>query len=182
MKTIARSSIILIAALLTLLIISPTKSNAWSCFESTEPKQLLERNDSVFIGKVIDISYENVGSINKKSRATFEIESSWKGNNANQVTVVTSVGSQFQQGDEYLVYAYQTTENNYLYKYEAGELATDSLCNGTKEISLAAYDIEQLDKAGQSNKTILFILFPILLLSLAIVMSLLIVKRRRKRN
>jgi len=128
-------------------MIPPNKSFSWSCSESLEPKELFKRYDSIFIGKVIQLSNENVGNLNPKSRVTFEVESSLKGNNRDNLTIVTTAGSEFIEGEDYLVYAYKTTMKNYLYKYEEGELAADTMCGGTKELSIANYDLKQIDEA-----------------------------------
>ncbi|NOU90501.1 hypothetical protein GC102_32885 [Paenibacillus sp. LMG 31460] len=141
-----------ILILYIILIISPNKSFALSCSESNEPRELFKRHDSVFIGKVKESTYEEVGTLNPKSRVTFEVNSGLKGDNSENVTIVTTAGSEFLNGKEYLVYAYKTTKKNYLYKYEQGELATDTWCGGTKEFSLASYDLEEIAELKKRMK------------------------------
>lgn len=129
---------------LSLFFIFPYKSFAWSCANSLDVKDLFKRHDSVFIGKVLETSNENIGTLNPKSRVTLEVKSLLKGNHKETVTVVTTAGSVFLKDKDYLVYAYKTTEDNYLYKYEEGEFATEKSCGGTKELSLANHDLEQI--------------------------------------
>jgi hypothetical protein len=170
-------AIISISILAIFLMIPMNKSFSWSCAQSLEPKELFKRYDSIFIGKVIQLSNENVGNLNPKSRVTFEVKSSLKGNDRDNLTIVTTAGSVFIEGKDYLVYAYKTTMKNYLYKYEEGELATDTMCGGTKELSLANYDLKQIDEAKDSNVIIdLIIAF---FVSFVIITLLLIIKRRR---
>ncbi|AIQ37627.1 hypothetical protein R50345_25150 [Paenibacillus sp. FSL R5-0345] len=162
----------------TLLIISPNKSYAWSCANSSEPKELFKRHDSVFIGKAIKTSFENVGHLNPKSRVTFEVTSTLKGNSYDIVTVVTAVGGEFPEGKEYLVYAYKTTKDNYLYKFEEGELAIDTVCGGTKELSVAKNDLLQIDELKTSNKVFVYLI--IAMISLLVIVSLIIILKRNR--
>jgi len=164
MNIIFRLGTLLMFMLSVVLILTPNTSLAWSCSESLEPNQLLKRHDSVFIGKAIALSYENVGALNPKSRVTFEVESSLKGNSEDKTTVVTTIGSEFLEGTKYLVYAYKTTKDNYLYKYAEGELATDTMCGGTKELSLAAYDLEQIAEGKSSNMMVHFVIISMIVL------------------
>lgn len=160
------------------LIISPNKSYSWSCGHSLEPKELFNRHDSVFIGKVIETSIEYVDKYRPKRRVTFEVKSSIKGSIKDKITVVTIAGSEFPNGKEYLVYAYKTTEENYLYKYEEGELATDGFCSGTKEMSVAKDDLQQIAKLKKTNKTLNIIISSLVAL-LVIIQLINILKRRR---
>lgn len=90
-------AIILIAVITLFLTISPNKSFAWICGDSQKPKDLFNKNDYIFTGKVIELSYEKVGGMNPKSRVTFEVKSTLKGNNSEQQTVVVTAGSKFTE-------------------------------------------------------------------------------------
>lgn len=158
------------------LINSPNKSFALVCSESDEPSELFKRHDSVYIGKVKESTYEDVGTLNPKSRVTFEVKSALKGDNRENVTIVTTAGSEFLNGKEYLVYAYKTTKKNYLYKYEQGELATDTWCGGTKELSLASYDLEEIAELKKMKEILNFIK----VVSFVIITLLMILKRNPK--
>ncbi|MFD0619881.1 hypothetical protein ACFQZR_20630 [Paenibacillus sp. GCM10027629] len=162
----------------TFIVFSPNESYAWSCGNSLEPKELYKRHDSVFIGKVMETLFENVGQLTPKSRVTFEVKSTIKGSSHDVVTVVTAVGSELLEGKEYLVYAYKTTKENYLYKYEEGELATDTVCGGTKELSNAKNDLQQIDELKESNKTINYFIITMTFL-LVIILFIIIFKRSR---
>ncbi|WP_336776479.1 hypothetical protein [Paenibacillus sp. MMO-58] len=126
----------------------------------------------------METSFENVGHLNPKSRVTFEVKSTIKGSSHDVVTVVTTVGSEFHEGKEYLVYAYKTTKKNYLYKYEVGELATDTVCGGTKELSNAKNDLQQIDELKKSYKIINYFIVALTSL-LVIVLFIFILKRSR---
>lgn len=160
------------------VFISPLKSFAWSCGNSLEPKDLFKRHDSVFIGKVVGSSYEHVGSLNPKSRVTLEVKSLLKGNRKETATVVTTAGSVFLEGKEYLVYAYKTTKENYLYQYEEGEFATDTMCGGTKELSIADYDLEQIADM-KSFSAVLKVIITISSVGLVIIMLFMILMKRK---
>lgn len=145
------------------------------CSKSDEPRELFKRHDSVYIGKVKETTYENVGSLNPKSRVTFEVRSALKGDNRENVTIVTTAGSEFLNGKEYLVYAYKTTKKNYLYMYEQGELATDTWCGGTKELALASYDLEEIAELKKKNEILKYIK----VVSFVIITLLVILKRNQ---
>lgn len=124
----------------------PEKGYAWSCANSLEPERLYEQHDAVFAGKVVklDGGPSETGSV--KHKATFEINQTWKksGISDSRTEVVYSAGSEFEIGKEYLVYAYKTTEDQYLYSYAEGELATDTLCGGIKPLDQAGDDLNFL--------------------------------------
>lgn len=165
--------------IIILLSIQPQHSFAFSCANSTEPKELYKNNDTVFIGKAIESSYENVGSIKLKSRVTFSVSSTLKGDKLQHITIVTAAGTEFIEDTDYLVYAYKTTENKYLYKYEPNELATDTLCGATKLISDANYDLEQINEL-QYNRTTTYIWLVSTVLIIVAVLSLYLIKRRKE--
>jgi hypothetical protein len=95
-----------------------------------------------------------------------------------KVTIVTTVGSEFLEGKEYLLYAYKTTRTNYLYKYEEGEIATDTWCGGTKDLSLASYDLEEIAKLKKTNT--IFNFFTISLVVLFVIITLLMILKRNR--
>ncbi len=161
------------------LISSPYKSFAWTCVNSIGPKELVKRHDSVFIGKVIETSYEHIDGINPKSRVKFDVESTIKGSIQDKITVVTTAGSDFIEGDEYLVYAYKTTEENYLYQYEEGEFATDAGCGGTKALADASEDLKQISEMHASTNHINTVMISGVVL--LVIPTLIIISRRRKR-
>lgn len=135
---------------------------------------------SVFVGKVIGISSEKMVGKLDKVKVSFAVSSSWKGTSEEEnVSVVVSAGSQFTEGEEYLVYAYETTADNYLYKYEEGELATDTLCNGSKLLSLASEDMEQLNEQDASIDRVYYIVVPLVLLFLMAALYALLKQRNR---
>jgi hypothetical protein len=178
MKLIKNFGTVLMLILFLFLIISPNKTFAFSCAGSLEPKDLFKKHNSVFVGKVTGLSSEDVGSLNPKTRVTFEVQSALKGAVSEKVTIVTTVGSVFLEGKEYLVYVYKTTKTNYLYKYEEGELATDTWCGGTKDLSLASYDLGEIAKLKKSNT--IFNFFTISLIVLFVIITLLMILKRNR--
>jgi hypothetical protein len=111
------------------------------------------------------------------------VESTLKGASSDKVTVVTTAGSDFTEGTDYLVYAYQTTKSNsnYLYKYEPGEIATDTWCGGTKPLSLASYDLEDIAEYKKMNKIVNFIIIPLVVAAVMVTVFFLL-KRFHKGN
>jgi hypothetical protein len=161
--------------MIVFLVFSTNASFATSCVYF-EPNQLLKRSDLVFVGTFTETSSKNVGTLNPKSWATFEVQSLFKGEVNNKISIVTAVGSEFVKGTDYLVYAYKTTKENYLYQYEEGEYATDTVCGGTKELSLANEDLKQLSEGKQVGT------FLIAFISLVMITSICILIRRRFDN
>lgn len=134
-----------------LVILYPTESYAWSCMNSLNPKDQYKQNDAVFSGTATEITSQDTDNIVAKNKVTFQVHDDWKNNGliGNSVTVVYSAGSEFVLNKDYLVYAYMTTEDNYLYSYVEGELATDMMCGGTKELILAGDDLMYI---GSKNR------------------------------
>ncbi|MGO4692669.1 hypothetical protein AB4Z50_00185 [Paenibacillus sp. 2TAB26] len=174
-----RSLLFLIVFVSLSLTIAPSKSFAWSCAESDAPKQLFKKHDFVYIAKAMETSYEESAGMNPKSRTTFEVKSTLKGTSSDKATIVTTAGSEFTEGTDYLVYAYQTTKKNYLYKYEPGEIATDTWCGGTKPLSLASYDLEAIDEYKKMTNMVYFIIIPIVAAAVIVTVFLLL-KRKGK--
>jgi|GEM_PF-6106547 len=176
--TLSRIGPLMLIALIILITTPPEQSFAYSCANNTEPKHLYKDNDSVFIGKVLENSYEDVGSINKKSRVTFDVSSTLKGDELHKIKVVTSADTDLTEGVEYVIYAYKTTKNNYLYKFVPGELATGTICGGTKLLSEASYDLEQI-KELQKHENSIYILLICAVIVTAAVITIYIRKRRK---
>lgn len=91
----------------SLAIVGSPKAFACSCV-TPSPSKAFEQSAAVFAGTVASIQQDNYGKI-----VHFNAERAWKGISDNTVTVTTagmgvSCGYDFEQGKEYLVYAYDT--------------------------------------------------------------------------
>ena len=103
-------------------------------------EQNMERSDVIFSGEVITIDPTRVfdrgfGWIGSDG-VTFNVIEAWKGADTATVTLASpshSEGYQFQQGQQYLVYAY----------YDGATLITDG-CTGTKPLADAQGDLQIL--------------------------------------
>lgn len=121
-------------------------SFACSCIQPPAPRDALASSDAVFAGRVVGIFDGNLNPIRSSAdpiRATFQINTVWKGA-ASPTLVVTSArngascGFHFEQGREYLIYAYA----------QNGELHTD-ICTRSAELNNAQADLAALG-AGQT--------------------------------
>jgi hypothetical protein len=129
------------------LMLVPATSHACSCVESPAPKVELQNKTAVFSGKVLSIK-EPSKLLNWSSadpvKVTFEVYQVWKGGLGKKVSVQTamdgaSCGFEFEQNQEYLVYA-----NGDISNLEA------SLCSRTQSILTSGNDIQALGTAIKS--------------------------------
>lgn len=133
-------------ALLTVLAL-PQTCLACSCAVMEAPTTALTRAPAVFRGRAIGISSEqdwSRGSLSHYQRVTFRVDESWKGPTTHEVVVFTSLGDSvcgypFVQGEDYLVYAFNTSSPSGL---PAG-LGT-GICNRTRPLNSAADDLHAL--------------------------------------
>lgn len=106
---------------------------ACECIEPKPPNEALIESGAVFSGKVTEIRSDNSSKV-----VTFDVDRVWKGISNETVTAVTGLGDAdcgfpFQQGVEYLVYAYSNEE-----PFDA------SGCSRTKPLSNAQEDLNVL--------------------------------------
>lgn len=79
-----------------LLTVRPSVTYACSCVMPAEPLEALEKSTAVFVGKVVDMKEPSQGNIISSAdpvKVTFEVDSSWKGVEGNQVTLTTALSS-----------------------------------------------------------------------------------------
>ncbi|ULL18097.1 hypothetical protein DVH26_28720 [Paenibacillus sp. H1-7] len=132
-----------------LLIASPGLCRGCSCAYEKDPLKALDMAGVVFAGQVLDIR-QNVHEDRKKGEiydhryvVRFQVQQSWKGTDQTEFVVMTSAGGDtacgfdFQLGESYLVYAYQTNNAN------AVEWHT-STCSRTKLLAAASDDLAKL--------------------------------------
>jgi hypothetical protein len=140
--------ILLIAT--SLFVLGANSASACSCLPAT-PQEYFKRSSAVFSGKVIDVVEQSSGRAGPSRflegrKVIFQVSRVWKGKNERQLVVMTSdssasCGYEFQEGQEYLVYA----------SNEEARLQT-GLCNGTKLFSDARADLAILGQ-GETPAT-----------------------------
>jgi len=91
----------------------PSVASACSCAELPTAAEELERSKAVFSGKVLDIKDKRSadGYVTKSVR--FKVTNTWKGVAQSQIIITTGQGGgdcgfNFTEGQEYLVYAYES--------------------------------------------------------------------------
>lgn len=123
--------------LINFLMISPNSAQACSCMMPAPPVESMDQSAAVFSGKVVALEKADM-SIN----VNFEVAQVWKGGIDKEVILTTALdsaacGYAFEEGKDYLVYAYE----------HEGALET-GLCSRTALLADAQEDVEALG-AGQ---------------------------------
>lgn len=123
---------------------------ACSCVEPGSPSEELEKFSAVFAGRVVSVqhSYDPDGrSVTRDDRSTigFEVSAVWKGTVYEEMNITTpptggSCGFTFEEGEEYIVYAYDSP-------YVEGGYTT-GICSRTTLLEQAQEDIDAL---GEGN-------------------------------
>lgn len=165
----------------------PSITRACSCAELPSVGEEFERSKSVFSGKVVDIREKRSlnGYISKS--VLFEVANTWKGARQSQIIIITGQGGgdcrfDFKEGEEYLVYANEST------MYGAKSLVS-IICDRTNELSSSQEDlailgegqppIEEVDLTGKYEGNQLYIWFAVVI---AIGIILIFILKRRKRS
>ena len=165
----------------------PSITSACSCAELPSVEEEFEQSQAVFSGKVVDVREKRSikGYITKS--VLFEVTNTWKGVKQSQIIITTGQGGgdcgfDFKEGQEYLVYANEST------MYGAKVLVS-TLCNRTNEWSVLQEDlkilgegqppIEDVDLTGKQEGNQLYIWVAIVI---AIGILLISIFRRRKQN
>ena len=180
---------ILVFTFISILFISsfPSNTSACSCAELPSVEEEFEQSQAVFSGKVVDVREKRSikGYITKS--VLFEVTNTWKGVKQSQIIITTGQGGgdcgfDFKEGQEYLVYANEST------MYGAKVLVS-TLCNRTNEWSVLQEDlkilgegqppIEDVDLTGKHEGNQLYIWVAIVI---AIGILLISIFRRRKQN
>ena len=128
----------------------PEQVHACSCLQPGTPSEELGKSSAVFAGKVVSIqhSYDpNAASVFPEDRTTigFEVSTVWKGAVQEDMHITTpptggSCGFTFIEGEEYIVYAYDSA-------YADGGY-TVNICSRTALLDQAQADIDAL---GEGN-------------------------------
>ena len=108
-----------------------------SCLEPPPPEEAYEEADAVFSGQVTNIVVDESGYYHE---VTFQIIDVWKGEDSEEITVLTETysdacGYNFQINNEYLVYAYTYASGNYT-----------NICTRTNLLEYASEDLDYLNQ------------------------------------
>lgn len=127
--------------------IVPTTSYACSCAQPPSVEEELERSKAVFSGKVLEVKEQKGFTGYIKKRVLIEVAETWKGVSESQVIITTGSGGgdcgyEFQVGQEYLVYATEST------MYGEAELVT-IICDRTTEMGAAQEDLAVLGEGKE---------------------------------
>ena len=152
-SSVAPASLVSLALLVGVLwfLGNPETVHACKCAQPRTPAEELEKFSAVFAGIVVSIrhSYDpDAGSVSPEDRTTvgFEVSTVWKGTVHEDMYITTpptggSCGFTFIQGEEYIVYAYDSA-------YADGGY-TVGICSRTALLGQAQADIDAL---GEGNR------------------------------
>jgi len=180
---------ILAVAIISIFLIGtfPSIASACSCAELPSVEEELDRSQAVFSGKVIDVREKKSlkGYITKS--VLFEVTNTWKGVTQSQIIITTGQGGgdcgfDFKEGQEYLVYANEST------MYGEKSLVT-IVCDRTNELGSSHEDlailgeghppIEEVDLPNKQEENKVYIWVAVVI---AIGIVLIFVFKRRKRS
>jgi len=127
---------------MSLLLLLPDCASACSCM-GVPIQRYISSSDAVFSGKVVEI--DRPSTIEDPETVTFRVIESWKGPGGDKLEVKTPVsgascGYHFEEGQDYLVYA-----------YGKGEPFETDICSGTTHLSKADEDLALLG-SGEKPK------------------------------
>lgn len=116
-------------------------AHACSCMMPPSPQEARDSAKDVFAGEVLDITSIGTGG---NLTVRFAVSETWKGAEGPEIELQTAgnsaaCGFAFQEGEEYLVYTYETSGT--------GPDTATGICQRTTELSNAG---EDLDALGQS--------------------------------
>ena len=147
-----RKSWLLLSLALTILSIGPTEGIACSCRQKSSVCNAFGDVKAVFIGKVVEgRGVERLSDTLNAGRDltfTFKVSRGFIGAKADQTVQIHTgfgfgdCGFPFEKGEEYLVYAYESGDNNGL---------STGVCTRTTHISRAGEDIAGLDALFKSK-------------------------------
>lgn len=149
-------TVFLILFLLTsssLLMLKPRVTFACSCVKEQPVQKEFSQSKAVFSGTVIDIKTTKFLNPNYK-KVLFEVSNTWKGISNSQVIIKTGQGDgdcgiSFIKGQDYLVYARASKMYG-----ENSQSLTTTICDSTKEFSLAQKDLTILGEGNKPTKNV----------------------------
>lgn len=165
----------------------PSNASACSCAELPSIEEEFERSKAVFSGKVVDIREKRSLNGYTSKSVLFEVMNTWKGVKQSQIIITTGQGGgdcgfDFKEGEEYLVYANEST------MYGAKSLVS-IICDRTNELSSSQEDleilgegqppIEEVDLTGQHAGNRIYIWVPVII---AIGVTMIFILKRRTKS
>lgn len=179
---------ILVCTFMGILFISsfPSITSACKCAELPSVWEEFERSKAVFSGKVVDIREKRSLNGYTSKSVLFAVINTWKGVKQSQIIITTGQGGgdcgyDFKEGEEYLVYANEST------MFGAKSLVS-SICDRTNEFSSSQEDlailgegkppIDKVDLTGKHEGNQLYIWVAVIV-AIAVVL-IFILKRRKK--
>ena len=145
---VASASLVSLALLVGVLwfLGNPERVYACKCAQPGTPSEELEKFSAVFAGRVVSVrhSYDpDAASVSPEDRSTvdFEVSAVWKGTVHEDLYITTpptggSCGFTFIEGEEYIVYAYDSAHADGGY--------TVGICSRTALLDQAQADIDAL--------------------------------------
>lgn len=121
-------------------IFIPSSAYACSCAQPLSVEEELSRSTEVFAGRVLKVKEQRSMDGSMTKAALFEVIEIWKGGSESQIIIHTGSGGgdcgvHFEEGEEYLVYAYPST------MYGDKETLITIICDRTKELVQAQEDL-----------------------------------------
>jgi len=146
MEMIYVKNAMILLVFIFIIVSYPSLTSACSCAELPSVEQEFERSQAVFSGKVIEIKEKRSLKGYTTNSVLFEVTNTWKGVEQSQLVLTTGQGDgdcgyHFIKGQEYMVYAYESS------MYGATSLAS-GICDRTNLLSSSQEDLEILG-AGQ---------------------------------
>lgn len=148
MKKVLPSLVIILISFISISFF-PLSTSACSCAELPSVEEEFARSQAVFSGKVLEVKEKRSlqGYITKK--VIFEVTNTWKGVEKTQMMITTGSGGgdcgiDFKEGQEYLVYAYEST----MY---GGNSLVSVICDRTNELSSLQEDLKVLGEGKTPN-------------------------------
>lgn len=133
-------------------------AHACSCVPPGKPAEELEGHAAVFAGQVVSVDHSfepGSAALNAEDRTTveFAVNTVWKGDVDRNLKITTpptggSCGVAFAEGEEYVVYAYDSS-------YGDGGYST-SICSRTNLVNNAAEDLDALGEGSPPGKGTVF--------------------------
>jgi hypothetical protein len=120
---------IVICLFIFALSVNPSVSYACKCVEENSVEKELKLSNTVFKGKIIEITRDK-----HSRRILFEVSTIWKGPSKSQIVLKdesSSCSIDFTKGQKYLVYA----------KTYGNDVLTTHICDRTVELKIAENDL-----------------------------------------
>lgn len=130
----------------------PSIVSACSCAELPSVEEEFERSKAVFSGKVVEVKEKRSLKGYTTKSVLFEVANTWKGVKQSQITITTGLGGgdcgfDFNEGEDYLVYANEST----MYGTES---LVSIICDRTNELSSSQDDIAILGEGQPPNEEV----------------------------